>query len=99
MPKFIVHQAIKSEDMIKKEPNGTKTIAFVSDDNANFYLIPMGGGIALVHTNAQNAGKLWDGFIFDKNSKPLIKNLKKGLTWIEKHYLPAVERKKKRVQA
>lgn len=92
MARFVVRQAIKSEDMSKKEPTKTKSFAFVSDLNANMYLIPMGGGMGLVHCNARNPGKAWDGFIFDKNSKELIADMKHALTWLEEVWLPHVNK-------
>lgn len=92
MARLIIRQAIKPEDMIKKEPNKTKTLQFVSDDNANMYFLPIGGGMALVHCNARHPDRAWEGLIFDKNSKQLIKDMKKALTWLEEVWLPHVNK-------
>ena len=82
--RVIIHQAIKTEDMARKEPKQTKMIPFVSD-KTNMYINLIGGGIAILFTPSYDPARSWDGFIFDRNSDKLLDGMIKGLQWIKKH--------------
>lgn len=82
--RVVVQQAIESDRMCRKEPKQTKMISFVGR-KTNMYLVPMGGGMALIHCNSLNPGRSWDGFIFDQNSDELIQNMIEGLQWLQRN--------------
>lgn len=81
----IVHQGIKSEDMIKKEPKETKALPFIGD-KTNMYIYPnVGGGIGVFFCDSTFPGKKWDGFIFNDKCDKLIEDMIEGLKWIQRN--------------
>jgi len=97
--RVVVHQAIKSEDMIKKEPNKTKTIPYIGD-STNMYIYPhFGGDIGVVFCDSRFPGRAWDGFIFSENSDKLIDSMIEGLQWIKRNKKGIYNAKKEAAKA
>lgn len=85
MSRFIVHQAVKPEEMKEKEPRKTKSLAFISDKTNVYLALIQGEGLALLHCDSRFPGKSWDGFILDKNSDKLIDELIESFQWVKKN--------------
>ena len=84
--RVIVHQGIKTEEMVKKEPRNTKALPFVGNDT-NMYISPAGGGMMFHFCSSRFPGNSWDGFIINKDSDELVKDMIDGLKWVQRNFL------------